>query len=170
MLGATPCAFWKPYVICFYCLSENECYHFDTPLNRDFVKSCKKDQLIEIANHYGIAVAENCHKEELVKTILPSLFDRRVLHKGELGWNPHPSMLVSAPAAMQTAGLTFEQQKELLVLQFEQEELCKCLDRVEKLELERLRQDTERMRFETEEVVVPGGEVPSWRTWCGQWV
>lgn len=43
--------------------------------------------------------------------------------------------------------MSFEQQKELLLLKFEQEKLCRNTEREEKLEIERLRQ-AERFEFE----------------------
>lgn len=66
---------------------------------------------------------------------------------------------LSLPAVVQTAGLTSEQQKELLAMQFEQKSKLK-VDREKQLELEKLqqaekleleRQSTERMQLELEE-------------------
>lgn len=90
-----------------------------------FINGCEKDQLVEMADHYGIVVAAKNRKEEIRKAVLLSLFERGVLHKSELDAAAAvpAKMPVSVPAVVQTAGLTFEQQKELLALQFEQEML-----------------------------------------------
>ncbi len=102
-----------------------------------------------IADHFGVTVAEKLHKDELRNVGLSSLFDQGVLQGGEKGvceaqLGPSPGSLTAAP---HTAGLTFEQQKELLTSQFEQDKL----HRQETLELERLRQSTERMKLELEQ-------------------
>lgn len=47
---------------------------------------------------------------------------------------------VSEPIVVQTVGLTFEQQKELLALRFEEEKLRRLMDREEKIEMEKLQQ------------------------------
>lgn len=45
---------------------------FETPMET-FVKGCKKDQLVEIANHYGLDVTEKR------KVVLLPLFKQNVL-------------------------------------------------------------------------------------------
>ena len=70
------------------------------------------------------------------------LFDQGVLHKCEPEMELAPGS-ESAPAVMDAVGLTIEQRKELL-LQHEQERMQK------RLGLERLRQDTKRMKLELE--------------------
>ena len=117
-----------------------------------FVNSCKKDQLLSIASHYGIDVPGKCHKEELKGVVLSYLFDQGVLHKSEVEMELAPES-ESAPAVMEVAGFTFEQRKELLLLQYEQERMNreqKQKGREQEFELERLRQDTERMKLELE--------------------
>lgn len=100
-------------------------------------------------DYSGITVAEKLRKDELQTVVLSSLFDQGVLQGSEKGvreaqLGPSPGSWTAAP---HTAGLTFEQQKELLTLQFEQDKLR----RQETLELERLRQSTERMKLELEQ-------------------
>ncbi|KAI9535310.1 hypothetical protein NQZ68_002864 [Dissostichus eleginoides] len=74
---------------------------------------------------------------------LSSLFEQGVLQKSEFG------VAGVVPVVVQTAGLTFEQQKELLAMQFEQEKLVL---RLEKLEL-RLRQQEVEKHLEVEKVL-----------------
>ncbi|KAI9535606.1 hypothetical protein NQZ68_003160 [Dissostichus eleginoides] len=84
---------------------------------------------------------------------LSSLFEQGVLQKSESG------AAGVVPVVVQTAGLTFEQQKVLLAMQFEQEKLRleKLRLEQEKLELrleklEKLRLEQEKLRLEQEEV------------------
>lgn len=114
-----------------------------------FVNSCKKDQLFSIASHYGIDVPDKCHKEELKGVVLSYLFDQGVLHKSEPRMELAPES-ESAPAVMDAAGLTFEQRKELLLLQYEQVKMQKRMDKEQELELERLRHNPERMKLDLE--------------------
>ena len=58
---------------------------------------------------------------------------------------------VSVPAVVQATSSTFDQQKELLALQFEQERLKRQMEREEMFELEKMWQDTEKARLELEQ-------------------
>ncbi|KAI9536021.1 hypothetical protein NQZ68_038082 [Dissostichus eleginoides] len=95
-----------------------------------FLDDCKKAQLVEIAEHYKIAVVGSKRKDEIKAVIVSSLFEQGVLQKSEFG------VAGVVPVVVQTAGLTFEQQKELLAMQFEQEKLRLEEDRLQ-LELRR---------------------------------
>ncbi|KAI9522742.1 hypothetical protein NQZ68_033840 [Dissostichus eleginoides] len=103
-----------------------------------FLDDCKKAQLVDIAEHYKIAVVGSKRKDEIKAVIVSSLFEQGVLQKSEFG------VAGVVPVVVQTAGLTFEQQKELLAMQFEQEKL--------RLEL-RLRQQEVEKRLEVEKVL-----------------
>lgn len=112
-----------------------------------FIKACKKDELSGVADHFGI-VAGKLRKDELRNLVLSALVDQGVLPQSEkevceaqLG----PS-LESLAAAPHSPGWTFEQQKELLALQFEQDKLR----RQEMFDLEKMRQNTERMKLDLE--------------------
>lgn len=87
---------------------------FESPTSV-FVNNCKKDQLVVIADHYGIDVAGQSRKEENRKATLLSMFEQGIQHKSEHGAESVP---VSAPAVGLT-GYMFKQQKNLLALQFE---------------------------------------------------
>lgn len=117
---------------------------FETP-TLAFINKSKKAQLLEIIDHYGIVVEGKNPKDELREAVLVSLFEGGILHKAELGVESQPTL--AAPAVAPPTGLTFEQQKELLALQFDLEKLR----RAEKLELEKMRQDTERKKLELEQ-------------------
>ncbi|KAM3610731.1 uncharacterized protein V6R79_008142 [Siganus canaliculatus] len=112
-----------------------------------FLKTCKKDELSRIADHFGITVPERVHKDELRDVIVSSLLDQGVLQQREKEVSEdHLSRKASLKIASQVAELTFEQQKELLSMQLEQEKLR----RQELFELEKLRQNTEKIRLELE--------------------
>ena len=49
----------------------------------DFVNGCKEDQLLEIDDHYDIAVAGKCRKDKIKRRVLMSLFECGVLNKTE---------------------------------------------------------------------------------------
>ncbi|KAI9533265.1 hypothetical protein NQZ68_025659 [Dissostichus eleginoides] len=101
-----------------------------------FLDDCKKAQLVDIAEHYKIAVVGSKRKDEIKAVIVSSFFEQGVLQKSEFG------AAGVVPVVVQTAGLTFEQQKELLAMQFEQE----------KLELRFWQQEVEK-RLEVEKVL-----------------
>ncbi|XP_034054293.1 uncharacterized protein LOC117534224 isoform X2 [Gymnodraco acuticeps] len=103
-----------------------------------FLDGCQKAQLIEIAEHYEIAVVGSKRKHDIKAVIVSSLFERGVLQKSESG------VAGVGPVVVQTAGLTFEQQKELLAMQFNQERL--------QLEMRGQQQEVEK-RLEVEKVL-----------------
>lgn len=84
-----------------------------------FMDGCKKEQLVKIAEHYGIVVSGSTRKDDIKNVILASLFERGVLQKSELGAEEPLSVPVLAPAVVQMPGLSLEQQKEILAMQFE---------------------------------------------------
>ncbi|KAI9517248.1 hypothetical protein NQZ68_008507 [Dissostichus eleginoides] len=107
-----------------------------------FLDDHKKAQLVDIAEHYKIAVVGSKRKDEIKAVIVSSLFEQGVLQKSEFG------AAGVVPVVVQTAGLTFEQQKELLAMQFEQDGL----------QLE-LRLEQERLQLELREKCSRGGDV-----------
>ncbi|KAI9535308.1 hypothetical protein NQZ68_002862 [Dissostichus eleginoides] len=114
-----------------------------------FLDDCKKAQLVDIAGHYKIAVVGSKRKDEIKAVIVSSLFEQGVLQKSEFG------VAGVVPVVVQTAGLTFEQQKELLAMQFEQEKLELRLEQERlqlQLELRGQQQEVEK-RLEVEKVL-----------------
>lgn len=111
-----------------------------------FVNARKKNQLVEIADHYGVVIAERSCKDELRTAILFSLIERGLINTTELGGKSGPMTVVQA------ASLTFEQQKELLALQLGQE---------------KMRQDTEKIKLELEHTRLQliRGQAFSWEIW-----
>lgn len=98
-----------------------------------FLDSCKKDQLVQIAEHYGIALQEGMLKDELKMFVLLTLFEKGVLQK-EPAAEPAAAAAVRSESASVSVGqvgvLSFEQQRELLQLQLELERTkLRVLDR-----------------------------------------
>ena len=66
-----------------------------------------------------------------------AFIEHGVLHEAELRAESVP-VSVSTPAVVQAASITFEQQMVLLVLQLQQDKLCRHMEREERLVLEKL--------------------------------
>lgn len=94
--------------------------------------------MVDIAEHYKIAVVGSKRKDEIKAVIVSSLFEQGVLQKSEFG------AAGVMPVVVQTAGFTFEQQKELLAMQFRMQEMQLQQREVEKrLEVEKMRCEVE---------------------------
>ena len=109
---------------------------FENP-SADFLDVCSKDQLLEIAEHYKVDVGDKRRKIETIRTILiANLKDSEVLSvKDEEG--------EQQPLPIQKANLSFEQQKELMLIQLE-------MDRnrhQNEIEVEKMRQKTEQAKI-----------------------
>ena len=101
---------------------------YDAP-SAVFLDTCKKDQLLEIAEHYDIVVREGMLKDELKVFVLLTLFEKGVLQK-EPG--AEPALTKPAVPVRQEGALSFHQQRELLLLQLELEQTkLRVLDRDE---------------------------------------
>lgn len=107
--------------------------------SEELFNSLHKEQLLELAKHYDVDLGWKRLKREIKEVLKSVLTDKCVLpvvsdHKDESS--------VSAPVA-----LTFEQQKELLLLQMERDKMSLDRERLrhylekEKLELEQYRLD-----------------------------
>ena len=94
------------------------------------LEQCTRDQLLIIATHYQIEVSDRKLKETIKATVKACLQE-----KGVLG-GPERSQCVSV-------GLTFEQQKELLVLKQEHELALE--EQKQKLELAKISLQQEKL-------------------------
>lgn len=54
------------------------CATESSPPSAPFVNSCKKDQLVQIVDHYCVTVTEKMHEDELRNVVLSSLFAQGV--------------------------------------------------------------------------------------------
>ena len=111
-----------------------------------FVSSCTKEQLLQIADHYEFRVADKKQKDEFKCVILSALFERGVFRKGK----PLSEMVAlrvgsaGAPGSVPVSNLTFEQKRELTLLQFEQEKHILRVEIGRRTELEKVCQETEK--------------------------
>lgn len=93
------------------------------------LKCYKKEQLLEVARYYQLEVPEKVRKDVLLNMLKTALRDKKILPvlaesetvitSGDL---PSRAKLVSPLLSSFGDGLTFEEQKELLLLQYEQEQ------------------------------------------------
>lgn len=96
----------------------------------EVLEQCTKEQLIKLAQHYSVAVDARRTKETLKSIVKANLQEEGVL-KAEDGKS---GISASVP------GLTFEQQKELLMLKLEHEQ-----------QLEKMKYKMEQMKLEVEQ-------------------
>lgn len=110
----------------------------------ELLDQCTKAQLVDIAEQYDIVVVESKRKRDIKAVIWSSLFEQGVLKKSVSGATGF------GPVVVQTAGLTFEQQRELLAMQFEQERLqLEMRGQQQRVEVERIL-EVEKMKSEVE--------------------
>lgn len=99
---------------------------FDSP-SAEFLDDCTKDQLLEIGRHYDIEIDGKRLKENFKAILITTLTEKGV-------FLAKPSVSLS-DATLLPSGLTFEQQNEVLRLQFKIEQVkleaireSRCID------------------------------------------
>uniref|UniRef100_A0A671UNG2 SCAN box domain-containing protein n=1 Tax=Sparus aurata TaxID=8175 RepID=A0A671UNG2_SPAAU len=100
----------------------------------ELLNSCTKEQLLKLIEHYDIDIGEKRLKEEIKGSLRAALIENGVLQS--------PSGNVAFVGSTAVA-LTFEQQKELLLLQMERDKLG--------IEKERLRRSLEKEKLELQQ-------------------
>lgn len=105
-----------------------ECEAFIAAPSEEALEKCTKEQLLKIAEHYSVVVGDKRLKENVKTTLKVKLVELGIM-------TTDPSELHSVTSALpvQAQGLTFEQQKELLLLQMEHDERKHQLDIKNKL-------------------------------------
>lgn len=98
-----------------------------------------KDQLLKIADHYGIEIGDKRLKENIRAILKANLVESGILKKEEF------------QAQGTNAALNFEQQKELLTMQLEYEKHKQQKELEAQLELEKMKFKTEQTRLELEQ-------------------
>lgn len=110
--------------------------------SEDVLDLCTKDQLLKIAEHYKIDVGCNVLKERVKAILKSNLFDQEVVIE-------KPPVTLSS-LFISTNGLTFEQRKELFILQTEHDKY-KVNAAIERdFAVEKLLQQTEQTRLDFE--------------------
>ena len=123
----------------------------------ELLNSYKKDQLVKVAEHYDVELSKNLNKDELLATLKHKLVEKEVLPVlvGSLKApeemdsvsdvaSPRvtgPVMMSKMAPVLTGLGFTFEQQKELILLQRQQETDQRQQEHQNTLALEKLRQD-----------------------------
>ena len=110
---------------------------FETP-SEGFLDGCTKEQLLKIADHYKIEISDKRLKDTVKAILKANLYEMDVL-PGKVEGVIEPTG--SSSVITQSTALTFEQQKELLLLQMEHERLK---HRVEIEKSEKRRSEVER--------------------------
>lgn len=100
-----------------------------------------KDQLLRIVEYYEIEISDK-HLKDTVKSILKAnLKDKDVLEVGPAEISP-PGKVVNAAnvssSVYATTSLTFEQQKEMLILKLKHDEMIKKVEIDQQLMVEKL--------------------------------
>ena len=92
---------------------------FIAALSEEALERCTKEQLLKISEHYAVVVEDMCLKENIKVALKLNLVEMGVMTA-----DPEVLSPVVTTILVQMQGLTFEQQKELLLIQMEQEK-CK---------------------------------------------
>ncbi|KAG1932777.1 hypothetical protein F2P79_020923 [Pimephales promelas] len=134
------------------------CETFVVAPSEEALEKCTKEQLLKIAEHYSIVVAGDKRiKENIKMTVKAELIERGIITEEIEDPSPIPTI-----KPIQVQGLTFEQQKELLVMQMDHEKLKHELEIKKQIELERIRQQTEKSKLDLEEYRLSLGEEGRW--------
>lgn len=98
-----------------------------------------KEQLLEIARHYGIKISSSSArlKDSLVAALFDGLVDKGVIPKKDEDWS-----------GASVSEMTFEQRKQMLLLQMEHEKF----QAEQRLECEKLQVEQERLKLEARQL------------------
>ncbi|KAL7396595.1 hypothetical protein ABVT39_008360, partial [Epinephelus coioides] len=111
--------------------------------SEEALERCTKEQLIKLADHYSVDVGDRKLKGEIKVALKIKLVELGIFRSVPV---PLAPPAVSLPVQVQ--GLTFEQQKELLLLQMEHDKIKFEMEAKKQLELEVIRQQTEKVKLE----------------------
>ncbi len=112
---------------------------FITAPSQESLDKCTKEQLLQIAEHYSVEVVGDKRIKETIKSAIKSkLLVAGIVSKADFSQSPT------------THGLTFEQQKEMLMLQLDHEKMKHELDIKKQLEVEKMRQSIEKAKIDLE--------------------
>ncbi|KAK0131239.1 hypothetical protein N1851_034061 [Merluccius polli] len=103
--------------------------------SEEALDKCTKEQLLKLSDHYSVAVIDRRQKDDIKIALRLKLVELGVLASG-----PVPASPPTVGMPFQTQGLTYEQQKELLLLQLEHEKCKYEMEAKKQIELEMIRQ------------------------------
>lgn len=116
--------------------------------SEELLDLCTREQLLKIAESYEIDVGDKCQKERVKSVLKACLLKNKVMPEAPLNV-PFPHNVLYPPVT--TTGLTFDQQKELLLLQLEHDKFKLKAETEKQLAVERLRQQTEQAKSGVEQ-------------------
>ncbi|CAJ1087102.1 uncharacterized protein LOC117532417 [Xyrichtys novacula] len=125
---------------------------FITAPSQELLHSFTKEQLLIIAEHFSVVIVGDKRFKENIKAAIKS----KLVEEGLMPGDKEESL---SPTALQflAPGLTFEQQKEILILQMEHEKIkqehekmTQELEMKKQLELARIHQESERAKVDLE--------------------
>lgn len=116
-----------------------------------FLEECSRDELNKLADYYAVDVGDRRRKESVKSSLKAGLIQMGVLKAEVAGRGVTGVDVPSLQGAGSTAGFTFEQQRELVLLRMK-------LETEREMEMEKLRRDqllaVEKMRQETEQAKI----------------
>lgn len=122
-----------------------DCDAFIAAPSEEALEHCTREQLLKIAEHFSIVVGDKRLKENIKVVLKSELREKGVLAVDEKADSP-----VSPGVLIQTQGLTFDQQKELLLIQLDHDKCKHELQIKKQIEVERIRQEIEQAKLDLE--------------------
>ncbi|XP_060777490.1 uncharacterized protein LOC132886624 isoform X1 [Neoarius graeffei] len=111
--------------------------------SEEILDQCTKDQLLKLAEHYQVEVNGQFAKDKVKAIVKSNLVATGVLIERE-------PVSITSPLAISMEGLSFDQRKELLLLQIQHEKYKIEAEFQKDLAVEKLRQETEQTRLDLE--------------------
>ncbi|KAM3582723.1 uncharacterized protein V6R79_007080, partial [Siganus canaliculatus] len=116
--------------------------------SEDLLNACTREQLVQLAEHYGVDVGDKRLKDRMKSILRTVLFEKQVLTEAARSAVPSPA---ASKVPVVSSNLTFEQQKELLLLQLEYDKFKLKTETEKDLALEKLKQETQQAKLELEQ-------------------
>uniref|UniRef100_A0A8C5CMY1 Gypsy retrotransposon integrase-like protein 1 n=1 Tax=Gadus morhua TaxID=8049 RepID=A0A8C5CMY1_GADMO len=118
--------------------------------SEELLDKCTREQLFKIAEHYRIDIPDRRVKDATIQNVLFAALCELGILSGAA--RPPQARLESlAPLAASASDLTFEQQKELLLLQLEHAKTLKSVEIEKQIAVEKLRYQTEQAKLSVEQ-------------------
>lgn len=112
--------------------------------SEEFLDRCTKEQLLRIADHFEIEVCDKRLKDTIKSILKVNLSEMGVLAVGQQPDCPTNAAGLSRSSSV--VNLTFEQQKELLLLQLERDQMRQT-ETEKQFAIEKLRHQTEQAKL-----------------------
>ncbi|XP_030294105.1 uncharacterized protein LOC115594274 [Sparus aurata] len=119
----------------------------------ELLDKCTKEQLLKIAEHYDIDISDKRLKDTVKSILRANLSEMGVLTGGAqpLGLDKVEGLASPVVTVGGLSSLTFEQQRELLLLQLEHDKIMKTAEMDKQIAVEKLRYQTEQTKLSLEQ-------------------